>query len=161
MSRAGLRQLLYPKEFRIPPPVWPAGMLEQLGEVAALLQKPRAEFGGIGPKALSNLGTGLWRLRGRMIQPDSGRPHAGMERAYRHFESVWDALHNEGVKILDHTNEPFEPGRALEVMSFQPTPGLSRDVILQTIKPTIYFRDKLMQTGEVIVGTPAGLSSDQ
>jgi hypothetical protein len=46
-------------------------------------------------------------------------------------------------------------------MSFQPTVGLTRDMIIETIKPTIYFKDNLVQTGEVIVGTPEGLPSEQ
>jgi hypothetical protein len=96
-----------------------------------------------------------------MIQPDTGRPLEEMKRAYRHFESVWDALSEEGVKIYDHTGEIFDLGRSLQVMSFQPTVGLTRDMIIETIKPTIYFKDNLVQTGEVIVGTPEGLPSEQ
>jgi hypothetical protein len=156
--RSNLRQLQYPREFRIPAAAWSADLRGQLVEIAALLQKPHQGQDGPGPKILSDLGTGLWRLRSRMIQPETGRPLEGMGRAYRHFESVWDALHGEGIKIYDHTGEAFEPGRALQVMSFQPTPALTRDVIIETIKPTIYFKDTLIQTGEVIVGTPEGLS---
>jgi len=159
--RSSLRQLQFPKEFRIPPPVWPADVRVQLAEIASLLQKPQRGPAGLGPRALSDLATGLWRLRARMIQIETGRPLEGMGRAYRHFESVWDALNGEGVRILDHTGEAFEPGRALQVMSFQPTPSLTRDVIVETIKPTIYFKESLIQTGEVIVGTPEGLSKDK
>jgi hypothetical protein len=150
--KADIRQWQFPREFRIRPPVWTKDASEQLKEIAELLAKPE----GAGPNLalLADVGTGLWRLKGRMVDPDTGHPPEQMRRAYRHFESVWDALTNEGVKIYDHTGEPFEPGRAIDVMSFQPTPGLARDTIIETIKPTIYFREHLVQTGEVIVGTP-------
>lgn len=150
--KSSLRQYRYPKEFRIAPPALPADLRAQLKELAALLQQPPATPGGLKPKSLADVCTNLWRLRGKMIGADSGRPLEEMKRAYRHFESAWDALAAAGVKIYDHTGEFYDPGRALQVMAFQPTPGLSRDTILETIKPTIYFHDSLLQTGEVIVG---------
>jgi hypothetical protein len=151
--QASLRQLRYPKEFRIPPPAWPGEAAVRLQEIAELLRKP-VHPDGLNPKFLSGLGTGLWRLRNKMVQPETGRPLEEMRRAYRHFESVWDALAAQGVKVYDHTGEPFEPGRLLRVMSFQPMTGLLRDTIIETIMPTVYFKDDLIQQGEVIVGTP-------
>ena len=43
---------------------------------------------------------------------------------------------------------------SLKVLAFQPTPGLTRERIVETIKPTIYFADQTLQMGEVIVATP-------
>ena len=159
--RSTIRQLKYPKEFRIQAPTWSGDIRVLLHEVADLLRMPQKGTGGLDRKAIADLGTGLWRLRLKMITPDTGRPLEEMRRAYRHFESVWDALNSEGVKIYDHTGQAYEPGRALQVISFQPTSGLSRDMIIETIKPTIYLNDDLIQTGEVIVGTPEGLSEKQ
>jgi len=152
--RSNFRQFLYPKEFRISSPVWSVDLREQLRAIAKLLQTAPVDADGPNPRLLSDLCTGLWRLRGRMVHPDTGRPMEEMKRAYRHFESVWDALSAEGVKIYDHTGEAFEPGKSLRVSAFEPTPGLGRETIIEMIKPTIYFKDHLIQTGEVIVGTP-------
>ncbi len=159
--RSTLRQMQYAKEFRIPPPTWSADVRTQLQEVGELLRKPPVGPNGPSSRFVSDLGTGLWRLRLKMIQPGTGQPLDEMRRAYRHFESVWDALGSEGVKIYDHTGEAFDRGKALRVMAFQATPGLGRDMILETIKPTIYLKDDLIQTGEVIVGTPEGDSKEK
>jgi hypothetical protein len=43
---------------------------------------------------------------------------------------------------------------SLKVLCFQPTPGLRRERVIETIKPTIYFKGKTIQMGEVIVGKP-------
>jgi len=48
---------------------------------------------------------------------------------------------------------------SLKVISFQPTPGLGRERVIETIKPTIYFKGKAIQMGEVIVGRPEGPQS--
>lgn len=159
--QSSLRQLRYPREFRIPPPVWPADIRAQLRGIAELLQKSHVDTDGPKPRLLSDLSTGLWRLRKGMINPETGRPLEEMRRAYRHFESVWDALSSEGVKIYDHTGEPFDRGKSLRVTAFEPTPGLGRDTIIETVRPTIYFNDDLIQTGEVIVGTPEGSSKER
>ena len=75
---------------------------------------------------------------------------------FRHLEAVWDTLGQAGVEIRDHADEPVpEYGSlALEVLAYQPTPGLSRDKVIDTIKPSIYVDGHLLQMGQVIVGTP-------
>jgi hypothetical protein len=45
---------------------------------------------------------------------------------------------------------------SLKVVAFQPTPGIGRERVIETIKPTIYFKGKAIQMGEVIVGRPDG-----
>jgi hypothetical protein len=105
---------------------------------------------------LADVGTGLWRLRQKMVQPGTDRPLEEMRRAFRHLESVWDALTQAGMEIRDHTGEPVPEGGvyALKTVAFQPTPGISREKVIETIKPSIYYKDQMIQMGEVIVGTP-------
>jgi len=105
-------------------------------------------------KLLADVGTGLWRLKQKMIRPGTDQPLDEMRRAYRHLESVWDALSQAGTEIQDHTESPFDPGMAIKVIAYQPTPGLNREKVIETIKPTIYHKGKAIQMGEVIVGRP-------
>ena len=153
--RASLRQYLFPREFRIGAPVWQEDIRVQMQKIVELLRTPPADAPEkANVRLLADLATGLWRLRSKMVQPGTGQPLDSMTRAYRHFESVWDALTGEGVKVHDNTGEPFHRGRALLVRAFQPMPGLGREVIVETIKPTVYFKNDLIQKGEVIVGSP-------
>jgi len=50
---------------------------------------------------------------------------------------------------------------ALRVIAFQPTAGITREIITETIKPTIYRNDTIVQIGEVIVAVsePAAKAS--
>jgi hypothetical protein len=43
---------------------------------------------------------------------------------------------------------------ALNVVSFEPTSGLTSEEIKETIKPSVALHGRLIQMGEVIVGTP-------
>jgi hypothetical protein len=158
---SSLRQLGYPREFRIAPAVWPSGLLSVLEKLAQTLRDQHRQAPDESPEAqrervrfLADVGTGLWRLRQKMLQPGTERPLEEMRRAYRHLESTWDALAQAGVEIQEHTGAPYDPGMSLKVIAFQPTPGINREKILETIKPTIYLKNQPIQMGEVIVGTP-------
>ena len=151
-----LRQLQYPAEFRIDAPdPWTgaASLLKELKPPAAasarLPETPEPQ-----KRLLADVGTGLWRLRQKMLKPGSTQPLAEMRKPYRHLESVWDALAQAGVEIHDYTDRPFDQGLSLKVIAYQPTPGLSRQRIIETIKPSIYLRGSMLQIGEVVVGTP-------
>ena len=81
----GLRQMMFPAEFRIPEAPWPEDAIEQLERIADQLAKPAgADKGGEEPRSatahqafLAEIGTGLWRLRQKMVQPGTDRPLRG------------------------------------------------------------------------------------
>ena len=167
---SALRQLAYPKEFRINAAVWPPDLLSALEKLATAAPAPAANASEAGKTSLedpaapqkefleflADLSTGLWRLRQKMVQPGTNDPLDEMRRAYRHLESTCDVLAEAGVQILDHTNELIPEGGiyALKTIAYQPTPGLTREHVIETIKPTVYYKNQMIQMGEVIIGTP-------
>jgi hypothetical protein len=156
---AAFRQWRQPREFRIGADPWPDDALRVLADlatarseaaagVAATTAEP-ASGGGIAERSVADIATSIWRLRSRtMALPD------GMRSVTRHAESAWDALAQAGVEIRDHVNDPFDPGLALTVVAYQPTPGIDRDRVVEAIRPSVYLDDRPIQTAEVIVGTP-------
>ena len=152
------RQLLYPREFRISiipepkiPPVPVDPPVEPDEPIAGDLKPPAFSPSS---KFVADLATHLWRMRRMILDPDSGTPREEMERVSRPFESAWDAFIEEKIEILDHTDAVFYSGMALNVLAFEPTPGLERETIKETLRPTVRFGNELIQQGEVIVGTP-------
>ena len=89
-----------------------------------------------------------------MVKSGTSQPFEEMSRAYRHLESIWDIIVQTGVDIKNHTGDLFDSGMSIKVIAFQPTTGLTREKIIETIKPSIYYNKKRIQMGEVIVGTP-------
>lgn len=156
-----LRQIKFHKEFRISPFAWPNDIsitMEKL--IAEFKNVQQLDFGtsSISEKDenqfLSSIATGLWRLKQKMIKSGTDEPLKEMSRAYRHFESIWDTMIQAGVQVKDHTDDLFDSGMSIKVIAFQPIPELTREKIIETIKPSIYFSEKCIQMGEVIVGTP-------
>lgn len=159
-----MRQLLYPREFRVAPPNWGEDLLPELQRLAEAVRRAPAPSGDgrdpLDPRFVSNLGTGLWRVRSRMTDPSDGRPlydrgpAEGMGRPFRHLESVEETVREAGVEIQDHTGDPYRDGLALRVLTFQPTADLEEERVTETIKPSVYYRGQLVQAGKVIVGRP-------
>lgn len=159
---ASARQLLYPPQFRIHRPQAETTLLEEADSLLRnLLSAPTKEKPGRDDTSLQEglvvrVATGLWRLRQRMIDPLTKQPKDEMRRAYRHVESLWDTLGEFGVEIQDHGGEAFDSGMALVVLSYEQDPAVTREVVKETVKPTIYLRERCIQRGEVIVASPPG-----
>jgi hypothetical protein len=170
-------QLLVPREFRIRAPfrVPEADALvdgavprecdqaeQSLPAAGSAMASGTASVGlgptGIDDATLAGVCTGLWRARRRMVDQREGRAADEMRIPLRHIEAVWDTLEEAGIEISDHTGEPVpEYGvLLLDVLAYQPTPGIDRDRIVDTIRPSVYLRQRLVQMGQVIVGTPEG-----
>ena len=104
--------------------------------------------------ALGGLATQVWRARSRIVDPATGEPREEMKRVHRHVEGALDALKQLGLTMNDWVNQPYDAGLPVKVLTFQPTPGLARDTILEAVRPTVIWKDRLLQLGEVIVGIP-------
>ncbi len=153
-----VRQLFFPKEFRIcflDELSSVDSLVNKLNEVEKLLSNTIQEDDNEDYiKMIAGVGTGLWRLKKRMVKEGTDQPQEGMRKAYRHVESVWDVLLQAGVEIQDHTGIVFDPGFSIKIIAYQPMQGITKERVVETIKPSIYFKGRQIQMGEVIVGTP-------
>ncbi len=159
MAWQGLRQRRFPPEFRIAPAAWPADLLaalQRIEHVRPIVEKSVDEPPIERPwdeQALAGTVTSLWRARRKAESMDGADP---MRQVKRHVQTAWDSLERLGVKVLDHDGEPFDSGLSLEALAIQPHPGVSRETIIETVRPTIYLNDRFIQMGQVIVGAPEG-----
>ncbi|WP_280258731.1 hypothetical protein [Nocardia wallacei] len=159
MSRIGreLRQRRYHRAFRIAPPDWDERGRRQLQQL--LSEFPCADDNSESPPpldehALAEAATSLWRAE-RKLRSDSGDPAARARQARRYLDRTRQALTGAGLVVHDHDGDAFHPGRSLDVLAFQDDPALTAETVIQTVRPTVYFRDRRIQTGQVIVGCPA------
>jgi hypothetical protein len=104
---------------------------------------------------IAAIATHVWRAKSKLVDPASGLPREETKRTYGHIERTLDALVQMGVVIRDHLNEPYDPGLPVNVLTFQPMPGLGRDTIVEVVRPTVIWQERVLQLGEVVVGTPA------
>ena len=108
----------------------------------------------VDPGLLADVATGLWRARGKLVDPASGEPLPAGRGAHRHVQRTLEVLARAGVEVVDHQGADFVAGVVLDVVAFQPVPGLTREVVIEVVRPSVYVGGVLVQRGEVIVGTP-------
>ncbi len=154
-----INQLQYPKEFRILPMQMPYEALKQLEELLTNLSKSIHTDNNpsvdqvINKDFLAEISVGAWRLKKKMIDTKTGEPLNEMSRAYRHLESVFITLKNEGIEIQDHDGQSFDAGLSLKVLTYQPLPNIEKEYVYDTIKPSVYLNGERILMGEVIVAT--------
>lgn len=154
-----VKQLKYPKEFRIFPLEVPLVELRQLEELIKNLSRSNPNSSGatisqeINKEFLAEVSIGAWRLKKKMTDPKTGEPLNEMSRAYRHLESIITTIEREGIEIQDHDGQPFDAGLSLKVLTYQPLPNIDKEFIYDTIKPSVYLKGERILMGEVIVAT--------
>lgn len=90
----------------------------------------------------------LWRLRRILAEQ-------GSELKWeRNVDAMQDALSAIGVLVKDHDGENYDVGMAVNVVAWEKRSGATREEILETLKPTIRWNDRLLQWGDVIVCMP-------
>jgi len=149
---------------KIPPPQFPdeakiAEMLISMMRAASAGQSgtPSESRNAVPPnivKGMADISTSIWKAKARMIDGATGEVRDEMKRVYRNIESALETLGSLGIELKDHTGTAFDYGLALKVVTTQETPGISRETVIETLRPTIYWNKQIIQMGEVVVGIP-------
>ena len=153
----------HPDEFKIPPGEFPDGS-RVIETVVRIHQAMLAESKGGGEvrhavpanvvKGMADIATNIWKAKMKMLDGASGEVRDEMKRVYRNIESVLESLDEMGLELKDHTGDAFDYGLPLKVITTQPTQGITRENVIETIKPTIYWQQQIIQMGEVVIATP-------
>jgi len=112
-------------------------------------------------KTAAKCATHAWRAERRIVDPDTGEPRDDTKLLHRDIAIIRKAMEQLGIETIDPVGKVYDPGMALRVVSFEPTAGFAREEIKETIKPTLLWHGKLLQVGEVIVGTPQTVKSEE
>ncbi|MBC9727899.1 hypothetical protein [Streptomyces sp. TRM68367] len=173
------RQWKHPPEFRIAPERLNAGQRERIAGHLAVLDTALADLASahaelssaqaaarrsaasattpaeqVDTARLAEAATGVWKAERKLERQDDGVGKTSRQIS-RSVRMARQAL-QEGIelKIQDHDGDDYDPGLSLRVLSVEDDPALTREVVLETFLPSIYFRGRLIQMGEVVVGRP-------
>ncbi|MGI5151988.1 hypothetical protein ACQEVC_37440 [Plantactinospora sp. CA-294935] len=161
--REELRQRRHHREFRISPPMWTERQRARLEDLLTAVrdakpdEKPdEVETPPAGPDegALATAVTNLWRAQ-RKLTAVGERTSPRDRQAGRYLRTCSEALTDAGLVVQDHDGDAFNAGRELEVLVYQEDPALTTEIVIETVRPSVYLHGRLVQVGQVIVGTPA------
>lgn len=162
--QASIRQLDYPKEIRIKPPDRLDEIQNLATDLAGLLDWFKNYYKKDVPEkdkdylhllqVISEVCVGVWRAKSKLIDSTNGESTEQTRRALRPIESTLDTLQQGGFEIKDHTNKPYVVGMLEKVVSWEQKEDLTEEIIIETLRPTIIYQDRVLQNGEVVVGVP-------
>lgn len=157
LLRAELRQRRHHRAFRIAP----AGDTPVTEELDRLLAQVTAVEPASAPddRTLAEAATNLWRAQRKLAQDAEGTSRY-TRPAGRYLAMCRDSLKEIGLVVQDHDGDPYHPGQRLEVISFEDDPGARTERVVRTVRPSIYFQDRHIQIGQVVVGSP-GTNTEQ
>ncbi len=104
-------------------------------------------------RALAEAATNLWRAERKLRAAEQSNT---VRQVGRYLTRSRNAFAAAALEIQDYDGERFHPGRDLEVLDYQEDPEVGAETVISTVRPTIYFRDRHIQRGQVIVGIPPG-----
>ncbi|MCK9588335.1 MAG: hypothetical protein M0Q93_03100 [Terrimicrobiaceae bacterium] len=117
-------------------------------------------------KALISNATNIWRIRSRITVSETSETKQevsqdDLKKLSRYVESIVESLASIGIEIKDRTGEPFDYGLPEKVIAAEPQTGISKELVRETIRPTIYWGNQIVQQGEVVIATPIESSTKE
>lgn len=154
--------------FTIPEAAWPSEEVVTEILLSLVTNRANAEPARVNPstepktdyfRVMIDVATNAWRARIEIIDPRTGKVREDLQAVDRHIEAIFQSLAEFGIEVYHHTGQPYEEGQSLHVVESVPTPGLDQNVITETVLPSIFWNDRLIQSGEVKIATPAPSSA--
>lgn len=106
-------------------------------------------------KTLVSIATNAWRAKAKMVDSTTGEVREEMKRVDRHIEAIYRSLAEAGIVIRDHTGDAYDEGQPMKVVANKPTPGLEKKRVSETLLPSIFWNNRLVQNGEIEIATPS------
>lgn len=102
-------------------------------------------------KDLIELAIEIWRMEQRLNKAMSSIPENQKELFDNSIQKFKKYLNKNDIEIVDHTNQTFNEGRNVDIISVEKDNTISESVIKQTMEPTIIYKNQVVHKGKVIV----------
>ena len=100
---------------------------------------------------LVELATEVWRIEQRLakvadILPENQRK--GLENSVHKFKRY---ISNYDIEIVDYTNQKFNDGLNLDVLSVEKDPSVTTPTVKETVEPTILVKGQVVKKAKIIL----------
>jgi len=94
-------------------------------------------------EALVELAIEVWRIEQRLAKASSGLND--IQRKLRRYLEKYD------IEIRDYTNQKFNEGLNLDVLSIEKDPAVTDPIVKETIEPTIMCKGQVVKKAKIIL----------
>jgi hypothetical protein len=107
-------------------------------------------------RTIAAVATAVWRAKNKLdAEIDTVLP-LELRNLPRYIHAAWYALEAGKIQVDDPKGRRYVPGMAVNTLTIQPLDNISCEEIYETIKPSVYFNDILIQRADVIIAKPTG-----
>jgi hypothetical protein len=104
-----------------------------------------------GVAELVELATEVWRIEQRLAKvadtlPESQRK--GLENSVHKFKRY---ISNYDIEIVDYTNQKFNDGLNLDVLSVEKDQSVTTQTVKETVEPTILVKGQVVKKAKIIL----------
>jgi len=106
---------------------------------------------------ISSLAIEIWRLEKRINKAKDGMAkdeNKGAISIIDQIQRIKDIFKKQEIKICEYTGTAYNDGLSLKALHFEEIDGLPKGTmkVIETVKPSVYFKGQVIFHGEVIVG---------
>ena len=161
--RSAKSQRFQPAAFRVAPVSSVGGestsgeIRELLDELVGALRQP-PEQPDDADEPVAGTATSIWRIgqrHERMMEALAGEAPKSVKYVRTALQMASETLKANEIEIMDFRGRPYDVGMPPRVVGKSEAENLSVRTVSQTVLPTVYFRGRLIQRGEIVVGVPA------
>jgi hypothetical protein len=114
---------------------------------------------------VSSLAIEIWRLEKRFEKAKGDMTKgekSGIASIGDQIQRIKDIFKKQEIEICEHTGTAYNDGLSLKVLHIEEIDGLpeGKMQIIETIKPSVYLKGKVIFLGEVIVGKSKGIKKE-
>ena len=110
---------------------------------------------------LAELAIDYWRLENKInkvLNTIKGTNKEGLENSLGRIKRY---LEKNDIEIVDHTNQKYDEGLNLEILTVEEDPKVTGPIVKETKEPTILHKGQIVHIGKVVLISNKGMDSDE
>lgn len=107
----------------------------------------------LGVNDLVDLAVEIWRMDQRLVKSMSSLPENQQKGLQISIDKLKRYVGKYDIEILDYTNQKFNDGLNLDILSVEKDPSLPAPIVKETIEPTILVKGQVVRKAKIILLT--------
>jgi len=102
-------------------------------------------------KDLVDLAVEVWRMEQRIVKSTSSLPENQLKGLKSSIQKLRRYLEKYDIEIRDYTNQKFNEGLNLDVLSVEKDPKITEPIVKETVEPTIMCKGQVVKKAKIIL----------
>ncbi len=107
----------------------------------------------LGVNDLVDLAVEIWRMDQRILESSSSLTENHSKGLNNSIERLKRYIEKYDIEIVDYTNQKFNDGWNLEILSVEKDPSIPHPIVKKTIEPTIICKGQVARRAKIILLT--------